>query len=127
VVELEGRDGAIEVARVFCAADPGTVLDPKIFEAQMMSGIVFGLSAAIKQQISFADGVVEQSNYHDHDALRMIECPEIEIALLENSPFLGGAGEPGTPPVAPALANAIFALTGKRHRRLPLSTDLAFA
>ncbi len=126
VVEIEEREGAIKVARVICAADPGTVLDPKIFEAQMMSGIVFGLSAAIKQQISFADGVVEQSNYHDHDALRMIECPQIEIALLENSPFLGGAGEPGTPPIAPALANAIFALSGKRYRRLPLSTDLSF-
>jgi isoquinoline 1-oxidoreductase beta subunit len=103
------------------------VLDPRNFEAQMMSGIVFGLSAAMKQQISFADHVVEQSNYHDHDALRMAECPAIEIALLENSPFLGGAGEPATPPVAPALANAIFALTGQRHRRLPLSTEISFA
>lgn len=127
VVEVEERDGAIRVAHVFCAADPGTVLDPRNFEAQMMSGIVFGLSAAMKQQISFADHAVEQSNYHDHDALRMVECPAIEIALLQNSPFLGGAGEPGTPPVAPALVNAIFALTGKRHRRLPLSAEITFA
>ncbi|KQW27995.1 aldehyde dehydrogenase [Rhizobium sp. Root274] len=127
VVEVEEHEGAIRVARVVCAADPGIVLDPRNFEAQMMSGIVYGLSAAIKQQISFADHVVEQSNYHDHDALRMVECPAIEIALLENSSFLGGAGEPGTPPVAPALANAIFALTGKRHRRLPLSTEITFA
>ncbi|MDI6838240.1 MAG: xanthine dehydrogenase family protein molybdopterin-binding subunit, partial [Rhizobiaceae bacterium] len=89
--------------------------------------IVFGLSAAVGQQITFADGVVEQSNFHDYDALRMNQCPVIEVELLENAPRLGGAGEPGTPPSMPALGNAIFALTGKRLRRLPFSEEVMFA
>ncbi|CAH0338561.1 molybdopterin cofactor-binding domain-containing protein [Rhizobium sp. CECT 9324] len=127
VVEVTDRNGAIEVTKVFCAADPGIVLDPLNFKAQMMSGIVYGLSAAISQEITFADGMVQQSNFHDYDALRINQCPVISVELLENSGHMGGAGEPGTPPVMPALANAIFALTGKRHRRLPLSYSVNFA
>ncbi|UJW75280.1 xanthine dehydrogenase family protein molybdopterin-binding subunit [Rhizobium sp. SL42] len=124
VVEVADRNGAIAVTKVFCAADPGIVLDPLNFKAQMMSGILYGLSAAIGQEITFADGVVQQSNFHDYDALRINQCPAISVELLENSKRMGGAGEPGTPPVMPALANAIFALTGKRHRRLPLSHEV---
>jgi isoquinoline 1-oxidoreductase beta subunit len=91
-----------------------------------MSGIIFGLSAAMQQEITFADGVVEQQNYGDHDPLRMPQAPDIEVAFLANSTHMGGAGEPGTPPVMAALANAIFALTGKRVRRMPLNTDVTF-
>ncbi|WP_244710615.1 xanthine dehydrogenase family protein molybdopterin-binding subunit [Rhizobium cremeum] len=127
VVEVSDRNGAIHIENVWCAADPGLVLDPLNFKAQMMSGIVFGLSAAIGQQITFADGVVEQSNFHDHDALRIDRCPRIEVELLENSTHMGGAGEPGTPPSMPALGNAIFALTGKRLRRLPFANEIEFA
>jgi len=127
VIEIAETSGGIRIERVWCAADPGIVLDPLNFKAQMMSGIVFGLSAAVGQQITFADGVVEQSNFHDYDALRMNQCPVIEVELLENAPRLGGAGEPGTPPSMPALGNAIFALTGKRLRRLPFSDEVTFA
>jgi isoquinoline 1-oxidoreductase beta subunit len=126
VVEISDRDGSIKVDRVFCAADAGTVLDERNFKAQLMSGIIFGLSACMQQQITFADGVVEQQNYADHDPLRMPQVPEIEIAFLANSTHMGGAGEPGTPPVMAALANAIFALTGKRVRRMPFNADVTF-
>ncbi|WP_416797257.1 molybdopterin cofactor-binding domain-containing protein [Ciceribacter azotifigens] len=127
VVEVAEASGDIRIERVWCAADPGIVLDPLNVKAQMMSGIVFGLSAAVGQQITFADGMVEQSNFHDYDALRINQCPLIEVELLENAPRLGGAGEPGTPPSMPALGNAIFALTGKRLRRLPFSEEVTFA
>ncbi len=126
VIQVARIGGAIRIEKVFCAADLGTVLDPAIVKAQMMSGIVFGLSQATGQEITFADGMVEQSNFHDYDALRINQCPEIEVELLENAPRMGGAGEPGTPPAAPALANAIFALTGKRIRALPLSKEVDF-
>jgi isoquinoline 1-oxidoreductase subunit beta len=127
VVEISDRDGAIKIDKVYAAADAGTVLDERNFKAQIMSGIIFGLSAAMQQQITFADGMVEQQNFGDHDPMRMPQAPEIEIALLANSPHMGGAGEPGTPPAMPALANAIFALTGKRIRRMPLNSEVSFA
>lgn len=126
VVEIADTGAGIRIDKVWCAADLGTVLDPGIVKAQMMSGIVYGLSQALGQEITFADGMVQQSNFHDYDALRMNQCPAIEVELLANSPRMGGAGEPGTPPAAPALANAVFALTGKRIRRLPLSKEVAF-
>ena len=127
VVEVSGDAEAVRIEKVWCAADPGLVLDPAIFEAQLMSGIVFGLSAATGQAITFSDGAVEQSNFHDYDALRINQCPSIEIALTETAEHMGGAGEPGTPPAAPALANAVHALTGKRVRDLPLSGEISFA
>ncbi len=126
VVQVADVNGDIRVEKVWCVADPGLVIDPRNFEAQMMSGIIFGLSAGIGQKITFSDGVVEQSNFHDFDAMRMYQCPEIEIITLENSGQLSGAGEPGLPPVAPALANAIFALNGKRVRRMPLNEEVTF-
>lgn len=127
VVEISETDGAIRIEKAWCAADPGIVLDPQNFKAQMMSGIVFGLSAAIGQEITFTDGVVEQNNFHAYDALRINQCPVIEVELLENAHRMGGAGEPGTPPSMPALGNAIFALTGKRLRALPFSKEVDFA
>ena len=126
VVEISDRNGAIKIDKVFCAADAGTVLDERNFKAQLMSGIIFGLSACMQQQITFADGMVEQQNFGDHDPLRMPQAPEVEIEFLANSTHMGGAGEPGTPPVMAALANAIFALTGKRVRRMPFNGDVTF-
>ncbi len=126
IIEIADTGTGIRIDKVWCAADLGTVLDPGIVKAQMMSGIVYGLSQALGQEITFADGMVRQSNFHDYDALRMNQCPSIEVELLANSPRMGGAGEPGTPPAAPALANAIFALTGKRIRRMPLSKEVGF-
>ncbi|MXU64536.1 xanthine dehydrogenase family protein molybdopterin-binding subunit [Oceanomicrobium pacificus] len=126
VVEVEMQDEAVKIDRVWCAADCGLVLDPQNVQAQMMSGIVFGLSQALGQEITFVDGEVEQGNFYDFDAMRMHQCPEIEVALLETAPKMGGAGEPGTPPAPAALANAIFDATGLRIRRMPLSHEIDF-
>ncbi len=127
VVEISRRDGDIRIENVWCAADAGEILDPAIFRAQMQSGIVFGLSSAMGQEITFEDGMARQKNFDTYDAMRINQCPTIEVALLENAEHMGGAGEPGTPPSIPALANAIFALTGKRIRTMPLSKEVRFA
>ncbi len=127
VVQVVDTDDGIRIEKVWCAADFGTALDPKNLEAQMMSGIIFGLSSAMGQEITFADGAVEQGNFDSYDAMRMNQAPEIEVRVLQASGKMGGAGEPGTPPSLPALANAIFAATGKRIRQLPLSKEITFA
>jgi isoquinoline 1-oxidoreductase subunit beta len=90
-------------------------------EAQLQSAVAFGLSAALYGQVTFKDGRVQQSNFHDYPVLRMNEMPRVEVHLAAGGDKPTGAGEPGTPPVAPAVANALFALTGKRARALPLS------
>lgn len=126
VVQVKDENGSIRVEKVWIVADPGMVLDPVNFRAQVMSGAIYGLSAAIGQQISFADGAPQQSNFSDYDAMRMNQCPDIVIEILENSGHLGGAGEPATPPVMAALANAIFALNGKRIRSMPLNGEVSF-
>lgn len=113
--------------KVWCVADLGLVLDPANVKAQMMSGIVYGLSQALGQEITFGSHEVEQYNFYDYDAMRMHQCPEIMVELLENSRRMGGAGEPGTPPSTPALANAIYAATGKRISSMPLSHAIDFA
>jgi isoquinoline 1-oxidoreductase beta subunit len=89
----------------------------------MESGIVYGLSAALYGQITFKDGRVEQSNFNDYPILRMDAMPRIEVYLVDSSAPMGGVGEPGTPPIAPAVANAIFAVTGKRIRKLPIDSN----
>jgi isoquinoline 1-oxidoreductase beta subunit len=126
VVQVDMRGGAVKIEKSWAVADPGMILDPANFEAQITSGIIYGLSAAIGQEISFADGRVMQENFYDYDALRMAGVPPIEVALLENSPRMGGAGEPGTPPIAAALGNAIFAASGQRLRALPFGNDVDF-
>jgi isoquinoline 1-oxidoreductase subunit beta len=118
--EVSVEKGRIRVHRVVCAVDCGPVVNPDGVEAQMQSGIVFGLSAALYGEITFRDGRVEQSNFHDYPVLRMLEMPRVEVHIVPSSKKMGGIGEPGTPPIAPAVANALFALTGKRVRRLPL-------
>ncbi|TCU06084.1 xanthine dehydrogenase family protein molybdopterin-binding subunit [Rhizobium sullae] len=127
VVEVAVTDGDIRIVKVWCVADPGHVLDPAIYSDQMMSGIIFGLSTAMGQAITFEDGRVQQENFYDFDAIRMAQCPEIEVHLLENSPRIGGAGECGVPPSIPALANAIHAVTGKRLRKTPFNLAVSFA
>jgi isoquinoline 1-oxidoreductase beta subunit len=124
VAEVEiGADGAIHVRRVCCAIDCGMAVNPAIVTAQMESGIVFGLSAALHGEITLKAGRVEQSNFHDYEVLRMADCPHIEVKIVESGwELLGGVGEPGTPPIAPAVANAVFAATGKPVRRLPIRT-----
>jgi isoquinoline 1-oxidoreductase beta subunit len=118
--EVSVDGGRIRVHRVVCAVDCGPVVNPDGIEAQMQSGIVFGLSAALYGEITFRDGRVEQSNFHDYPVLRMLEMPRVEVQIVRSNEKMGGVGEPGTPPIAPAVANALFALTGKRLRRLPL-------
>ncbi len=126
VVELARENGSLRITRAWIACDPGRVLDPGIVRAQMESGLIYGLSVAATGQITFADGMVEQRNFPDYDALRMDSVPEISVRILENNPHMGGVGEPGTPPAAPALANAVFALTGERVRTLPLNLQFDF-
>ena len=118
--EVSVENGHIRVHRVVCAVDCGLVVNPDGVEAQMQSGIVFGLSAALHGEITFRDGRVEQSNFHDYPILRLLEMPRVEVHIAKSNEKMGGVGEPGTPPIAPAVANAVFAATGKRLRRLPL-------
>ena len=127
VVQVSKTKGGLSVEKVWAVAEVGRALDPGIVRAQIESGIVFGLSAAIGQEITFSGGKVDQQNFYDFDAMRIDRCPKFEIEILENSQTLGGVGEIGTPPAAPALANAVRSLTGKRIRSLPLSREVEFA
>jgi isoquinoline 1-oxidoreductase beta subunit len=121
VVEVTVRkDNSFAIDRVVCAVDCGIAVNPDNVRAQMEGGIGYGLSAALYGAITLKDGVVEQSNFHDYPALRINEMPRIEVHIVPSTAAPTGVGEPGTPVVAPALANAIFAATGKRLRTLPL-------
>ncbi|MCC7460920.1 MAG: xanthine dehydrogenase family protein molybdopterin-binding subunit [Gammaproteobacteria bacterium] len=123
VVEVARAGDGIRIVRVVCAVDCGFAVNPNIVQAQMESGIIFGLSAACCGAITFKDGAVEQSNFHDYPILRMNEAPKIEVYITASSEKPSGVGEPGVPPVMPALCNAIAALTGKPVRTLPLSAQ----
>jgi len=112
--------GEVRVHRVVCAIDCGMHVNPSTIEAQMQSGIVFGLTAALKGAITIENGRVMQSNFHDYQMLRIAEMPVVEVHIVPSDEAPGGVGEPGTPPIAPAVCNAIFAATGKRIRRLPI-------
>ena len=113
-------DGAVKVHRVVCAVDCGPVVNPSIVEAQMESAIVYGLTAALYGEIAIEGGRVKQSNFHDYRMVRLAEMPKVEVYIVPSTDAQGGVGEPGTPPIAPAVANAIFAATGKRIRKLPI-------
>ena len=115
--------GEVRVHRVVCAIDCGTVVNPDTVRAQMESGIVYGLTAALKGEITIEGGRVKQSNFHDYPMLRMDEMPTVEVHIVDTRDRMGGVGEPGTPPIAPAVANAVFAATGKRVRRLPIRPE----
>lgn len=112
-------DGALKVERVVCAVDCGIAVNPDVVRAQMESGIAYGLSAALHGEITLHEGRVQQSNFHDYPALRMREMPVVEVHIMPSANPPSGVGEPGTPPIAPAVANAIRAATGKKIRRLP--------
>jgi isoquinoline 1-oxidoreductase subunit beta len=118
-------DGAIKVDRVICAVNCGIAVNPDIVRAQMEGGIGFGLSAALHEAITLKDGVVEQSNFNDYEPLRMDEAPQIEVHIVPSAEKPTGVGEPGTPVIAPAVANAIRSATGRRLRSLPIGTKLA--
>ncbi len=120
VVTVDMSGGDPRVVHVACAADPGFAVNPDGFEAQMQSGIIYGLTAALYGEITLEGGAVAQSNFHDYEILRMDEAPKIDTIILTSDARLGGGGEPGTPPIAPAVANAVFNVTGKRIRKLPM-------
>ena len=114
--------GDVRVHRVVCAVDCGMHVNPQTIEAQMQGGIVFGLTAALKGAITIDKGRVQQGNFNDYEMLRMNEMPVVEVYIVPSNEAPGGIGEPGTPPIGPAVGNAIFALTGKRIRKLPIGT-----
>ena len=120
VAEVSQENLAIRVHRVVCAVDCGIAVNPQGIAAQMESGITFGLGFTLHSKLTFKNGQVEQSNYHDYQVLRLNEMPVVEVHIVPSSDKPGGIGEVGVPPVAPAVANAVFALTGQRLRELPL-------
>jgi len=128
-VTCDAKKGALRVDRVVCAIDCGTAINPLSVKAQMEGAVNFGLAQALKSEITVSSGHVQQSNFHDYEVLRMRDAPPvIEVHIVPSAAPPGGCGEPGVPPAAPALANAIFAATGKRIRRLPIrAADLRSA
>src|SRR5712691_6636284 len=125
-VSVNRGSGEVRVHRVVCAIDCGRLVNPDTIAAQMESAVVFGLTATLKGQITINKGRVEQSNFHDYEMLRLNEMPNVEVHIVPSNEAPGGVGEPGTPPIAPAVCNAIFAATGKPIRRLPIrAEDLA--
>ena len=127
VIEVEETAAGLRMTNAWAAVDVGIALDPAILEAQVTGAMVYGLSAAIRGDITLAGGKVEQKSFWDYEPLRMPQVPPIAVRVLENLPRIRGIGEPGTPPAAPALANAIFALTGQRLRDMPFSKSVSFA
>jgi len=125
VAEVSVEGANVRVHKVWCAIDCGYAANPSGVVAQMESAINYGLTAALYGEITFENGRVQQSNFHDYPILRINEAPHIEVAIMNSGQPMGGAGEPGTPPIAPAVANAIFAATGKRVRKLPITRNLA--
>jgi isoquinoline 1-oxidoreductase beta subunit len=121
VAEVSLDAGQIHVHRVVCALDCGIAVNPETITAQMESGIALGLGAALHDAVHFKGGRVQESNFHDYPVLRMNEMPAVEVHIMPNTAKPGGIGEAGVPPIAPAVANALFALTGRRLRELPLT------
>jgi isoquinoline 1-oxidoreductase beta subunit len=120
VAEVSIDRGRVRVHRVVCAVDCGMTVNPDTIVAQMESGVIYGLTAALKGEITIAQGRAQQSNFDDYPLLRLEESPDIEVYIMPSTADPGGVGEPGTPPIAPAVVNAVFAATGKPIRRLPI-------
>lgn len=122
VIEVSSNaPGIIKLQKAWIVIDCGKVVNPDIVMAQMEGGFIFGLSAALGEEITLKDGRVEQSNFHDYSILRLKGCPKISVEIVESGSEIGGVGEPAVPLAAPALINAIFSVSGKRIRSLPLS------
>ena len=124
VVEAGIENGIVRVYKVTCSVDCGQVVNPRIVEDQIEGGILFGLTAALYGEITLQNGEVQQSNFHDYPLMRQYERPEVVVDIVDSDEAPTGVGEPGVPPVIPALGNALFALNGKRQRSLPLKADV---
>lgn len=121
IADVKVEQGRIQVKRICCAVDCGQPLNPDMIKAQMEGGMIFGLTAALYGNITLQDGAVQQSNFHDYALLRINEAPELLVDIIDSQEAPTGVGEPGVPPVAAALANALFAASGQRLRSLPLT------
>lgn len=126
VVEVTNTSNGIKIDKAFIVADVGTVLDPKNAEAQLFGGKIYGLGHAINSELTYENYAPQQNNYHANEGLRLFQTPEFEMKILENGHHIRGHGEPGVPPAAPALGNAIFAATGQRIREMPFHKHINF-
>jgi isoquinoline 1-oxidoreductase beta subunit len=117
-VSVSGKD--IRVHRVWCAVDCGMAVNPNIIAQQVEGSVIFGLSAALWGEVTISNGAVEQDNFGAYRLARISEAPQVETYIIASSEAPSGIGEPATPPIAPAIANAVFVLTGQRLRSLPL-------
>ncbi len=126
VVEITNTSRGIRIDRVFVATEVGKVLDPENFHNQVQGGVIWGLGHAMNAELTYDDGIPQQTNYHAFEGMRLYQTPTIEVRALTNANEVRGIGEPSVPPAAPALANAIFAATGKRIRELPLRKHIHF-
>ena len=123
VADVSVMDSNVKVERIVAAVDCGVAVNPDIVVAQVEGAIGFGLSAVLRNRITLKNGIVEQSNFDDYEPTRIREMPEVEVHLVSSTEHPTGIGEPGVPPLAPAIGNAIFAATGRRLRSLPLRLD----
>ncbi len=123
VAEVSLQADGYKVEKVVCAVDCGIAVNPDIIKAQMESCIGYGLSPVMMSEITLDKGKVVQSNFHDYQVLRIDQMPEIEVHIMPSAEAPTGVGEPGTPPIAPAVANALYALTGQEFNKLPLQVD----
>ena len=126
VIEVANTERGIKIVHAWAAVDVGIALDPSNIEAQVFGGMNFGLAAAMMGEITIKEGQVQQSNFHNYNSIRINQAPPVEVKILQNGEKIRGIGEPGLPPAAPALANAIFAATGNRVRELPLNKHIKF-
>jgi isoquinoline 1-oxidoreductase beta subunit len=124
IAEVEvSKEGAVRVRRVVCVVDCGSAVNPDTVRAQVQGAVIFGISAALFGEVTLKGGRVEQTNFDTYQVLRIDEAPAIEVHIVQNSEPPGGMGEPGTSAIVPAIANAVFAATGKRLRKLPIDTS----
>src|SRR3546814_5068158 len=114
-------DGTVKVEKVVCAVDCGVAVNPDQVKAQMEGGIGYGLGAVLHNAVTLTDGRVDQSNFHDYLPLRIHEMPQVEVHIVESAEPPTGVGEPGVPPIGPAVANAVHKATGRRIRALPFA------
>ena len=126
VLDVTMTDAGIKLDKAYIVADIGQVLDPTNAKAQLFGGMTFGLAHAINSELTYENYAAQQDNYHVYEGLRLYQVPEFEVKILENSPKIRGVGEPGVPPAAPALGNAIFAATGQRLREMPFNKFIDF-